>query len=230
MFTKITLGLFVGVLFLGCLATTSVFGQSAWTYADTWVDSQADYTRTDGNGEVYIVGAGVAEIDTSALPHSANMQVEVVSPQGRAEYGIGTWSQQSSGTSITVVVPLSFLWDDADTGNYFTNTTVQVTCPLEPGASYGSASLPIGIKREVYVLIGDVPFGGRYGYGFCEYDNYCPFGLGICGLSNFSVDRDTANATCSGTIQCLTLYVRGTCYNRAKICLGITGNGVCDYN
>jgi hypothetical protein len=230
MFTKITLGLFVGVLFLGCLATISVFGQSAYTYADTWVDSQADYTQTDGNGEVYIVGAGVAEIDTSALPHSANMQVEVVSPQGRAEYGLGTWSQQSSGTSITVVVPLSFLWDDADTGNYFTNTTVQVTCPLEPGASYGSASLPVSIKREIYKFLSSFPTGGRFGYGFCQYDNYCPFGQGICGLSEFTVDRHTANATCPNDLQCRTLYVRGACYNRAKVCTSLTGQGVCDYN
>jgi hypothetical protein len=100
------------------------------------------------------------------------------------------------------------------------------------GASrFTSVSFPISIKREVYVLIGDMPTGGEYGYGYCEYDNYCPFGLGVCGRSYFTVDRFNANAVCSGTIQCRTPYVRGTCYNIAKVCNGIPPNtGTCDYN
>lgn len=230
MFEKIKLRLFIGVLFLGCLATTSAFGQSSWTYTDTWMDDDTGYDATGENSEVYIVGAGVTEINPNSQTHEANLWVEIRSPQGRTEYGGGTWYQGSSGTSITAVVSLNFIWQPAEVGNYLTTTGFQEVCPFSPGTLYGGASLPVNIKKEVYVLIGDVPYGGKYGYGFCEYDNYCPFGLGICGLPEFSVDRFTANATCSGTIQCQTLYVRGTCYNRAKVCTGTTGNGVCDYN
>lgn len=147
MFAKIMSNLLVGMLFFFCLSSIPAFSQSSWTYADTWLDTETGFDETKENNDLYVMGSGVAEIDTSSLAHAANMQVEVRSPQGRAEYELGTWSQQSSGTSITVVVSLIVVWQPtADAGNYTTNTTVQVTCPLEPGMSYGSASIPVGIS------------------------------------------------------------------------------------
>jgi hypothetical protein len=177
-------------------------------------------------GEVLIVGSGVVEIESG---HTANMEVGMTSPQGQTTSESGVWNQGGYGMTLTVF--LNAIWgSNTDLGNFLTETRVQMICPLEPIVSNGT-SLPISIKREIYVLIGDQPVGGRFGYGFCEYDNYCAFGLGICGLAKFSVDRFQAHAVCAGTVQCRTLYVRGSCLNRYKVCTGIPPfTGTCDYN
>ena len=146
MIEKITLRLFIGMFFLGCLATTSAFGQSAWTYSDSWANAptdaaEIDFTHTGEASEIYIVGAGVAEINPNSQLHEANIQVEIRSPQGRTEYGDGTWYQGSSGTSITVVVPLVFIGDDV--GNYLTTTGFLEVCPYSPGILYSGSSLNI---------------------------------------------------------------------------------------
>ncbi len=235
MFKKIKLHIFTGVLFLGCFATMSAFGQSSWSYSDTWVDAPAEktetnFTYTGESSGIHIMGAGVVEINPNSQAHEANMQVEIRSPQGRTEYGDATWYQASSGTSMTVIVSLDFIWELEDVGNYVTTTGFLEVCPYQPGTIFSAASLPVSIKKEVYKFLSSFPTGGKYGHGYCEYDNYCPFGLGICGLSYFSVDRLTANATCPNDLQCRTLYVRGNCYNLAKVCTSLTGQGVCDYN
>jgi hypothetical protein len=122
-------------------------------------------------------------------------------------------------------------FNDSEIGNYTITTTVQEICPYNPVVYQSVESMAISIKKEVYVLIGDIPYGGKYGYGYCEYDNHCSFGLGICGLSYFTVERYNANAICSGTIQCRTLFVRGVCLNKYKVCGGIPPHtGTCDYN
>jgi hypothetical protein len=230
MFAKITLCLFLGVLVLCCLATTSAFGQSAYNYTDSWADTeQAIAEGGQEFGEVLVVGCGVLEVDESSGGHQANMEVKLTSPQGYTTFQSGVWTGETS--SMTLVVSLNAVTGPiTDLGTYLTETSIQMICPFEP-TSYGTASLPISIKRDVYVLIGDIPIGGKYGYGYCEYDNYCPFGFGICGLEKFSVERYNANAVCSGTIQCWTLFVRGSCLNKYKVCTGIPPNtGTCDYN
>ena len=227
MFAKITLSLFMGVLFLCCLTAASAFGQSAYIYTDSWADTELAVPEGGQEfGEVLIVGSGVIEIESG---HTANMEVRMTSPQGQTTFESGVWNQGTYGMTLTVLLN-AVTGPNTDLGTYLTEVSVQMICPFEP-TSYGTASLPISIKRDVYVLIGDIPIGGKYGYGYCEYDNYCPFGFGICGLEKFSVERYNANAVCSGTIQCRTLFVRGSCLNKYKVCTGIPPNtGTCDYN
>lgn len=159
MLEKITLRLFIVIVFLGCLATSS-FGQSAWIYSDTWMDDNAGY-EAEGenieldegeNIEVNIVGAGVAEINSNSQLHEANIRVELRSPQGRTEYGDGTWYQASSGTSITVVVSLNFPWEPADVGNYLTITGFEEVCPYQPGTLYSGASFQIGLSYAAFQI------------------------------------------------------------------------------
>ncbi len=146
MIEKITLRLFIGMFFLGCLTATSAFGQSAWTYSDTWADAPTDSAETgfnhiDEDIGVSIVGAGVAEINPNSQTHEANIRVELRSPQGQVEYGDGTWYQGSSGTSITVVVSLIFTWQPAEVGSYTTTTGFEEVCPYLPGTLYSGSSL-----------------------------------------------------------------------------------------
>lgn len=235
MLKKIKLRLSAGVLFLGCLAATSAFGQSSRSYSDTWADTPAEetetnFTYTGESSRIYIMGAGAVEINPNSQAHEANMQVEIRSPQGRTEYGGAARHQGSSGTSMTVAVSLDFIRDIEDAGNYVTAAGFLEVCPYQPGTIFSAASIAVSIKREVYKFLSSFPAGGRFGHGYCEYDNYCPFGQGICGLSYFSVDRLTANAACPADLQCRTLYVRGVCLNRGKVCTSLIGQGVCDYN
>jgi len=227
MLSRITLHLFVGVLFLCCLATTSVFGQSAYIYTDSWADTELAVPEGGEEfGEVLIVGSGVIEIESG---HSANMEVKMTSPQGYTTFESGVWNQGTYGMTLTVFLN-AVTGPNTDLGTYLTEVSVQMICPFEP-TSYGTASLPISIKREGYIFEGGVNYGGKYGYGFCEYDRNCPFGVGICGLLKFTVDKYNANAFCPGYIQCRTLYVRGSCLNRYKVCTAqTTSNPVCDYN
>lgn len=174
MVAKTTLRLLVGMFFLCCLLPASVSGQAAWSYTDTWMDEDTGYDETGENSELFVVGCGVAEVDTSALAHSVNMTVGVISPQGRQNYGAGYWTQQSSGTSMTVVVPLNVAWEPADTGNYLTETSVQATCPYDPFVTYGSASIPIGISFIAMQLVLQPPTPAGYLYEKVQpCDVYC---------------------------------------------------------
>ena len=144
MFGKITLSLFITALFFYCLVTAPAFGQSAYSYADTWTDNESGITDQENDiGQVFVVGSGVTEIMTGSQAHEVNMQVELLTPSGRAQYGAGTWHEQSSGTSITVVVSIIMLQNPFEEGYFFTTTITQVTCPYEPGTSNASSSLPV---------------------------------------------------------------------------------------
>lgn len=215
----------LGVLVFSCILAVSAFGQS-WTYSDSWVDEPVDPDANTQFTDFYIVSFGYAILDTTKTVHDAKATITLQSPTGH----ITTFEETNfSGGGTSVMTSQQF--NEFEVGNFTTTTTVEEICPYNPVIYQSGDSMAISIKREVYVLIGDIPVGGRYGYGFCEYDNYCPFGLGICGLQEFSVDRYQAHAVCPGTIQCRTLYVRGACLNRAKVCTGIPPNtGTCDYN
>lgn len=164
MFAKTILRLFAGMLFLCCLSQAPVFGQAAWAYTDTWMDEDTGYDATGENSELYVIGCGVAEIDTSALAHSVDMTVGVISPQGRQNFVAAYWTQQSSGTSMTAVAPLSVGWEPADTGNYLTQSSVQATCPYDPYVTAGNAAIPIGISFIAMQLVIQPPNAAGYLY------------------------------------------------------------------
>jgi hypothetical protein len=133
------------------------------------------------------------------------------------------------GGSISMMSLQQF--NEFEVGNFTTTTTVEEICPYNPVIYQSVETMAISIKREGYIFEGGVNYGGEHGYGFCEYDRNCPFGLGICGLQKFTVDKYNANAFCPGYIQCRTLYVRGNCINKYKVCTAqTTSNPVCDYN
>ncbi|MDQ3749812.1 MAG: hypothetical protein M3367_12515 [Acidobacteriota bacterium] len=243
-------GLFVGIIFLVLMAVTTGYSQS--TFHDMWSDdSNVD---ENGNGLV-VVGRGVSEINY-VDEEGVEVETRITSPTGRTVLS-GAFGEVSAQADAR----LAFDWDDIgdftvrverfpmcmngysnegddgilirhglnSTGGLWYRPTGYRRCPRNSFVTSGV--FPVSIKKDVYVLIGDIPIGGKYGYGYCEYDNYCPFGFGICGLEKFSVERYNANAVCSGTIQCRTPYVRGVCRNRAKVCTGIPPNtGTCDYN
>lgn len=217
-------GRVLGVLVFSCILAVSAFGQS-WTYSDSWVDEPYDPNANTQFTDFFIIGSGYAELDTTSSIHDAKATIKLQSPTGH----ITSFEEINFGGSISMMSLQQF--NEFEVGDFTTTTTVEEICPYNPVIYQSVASMTIGIKKDVYVLIGDSPIGGKYGYGYCEYDNYCPFGFGICGLEKFSVERYNANAVCSGTIQCRTLYVRGVCLNRGKVCTGIPPNtGTCDYN
>jgi hypothetical protein len=229
----VAFSVFVTVMF-ACLFLLQERTYAVACYTDTWADDSGVSEQVYFEGEEidgpYIVGSGVTHIEYFEPYHEASVVTTLTSPSGQqtTAYDSEWWGYYKQ--PFTARAEVELLWNENEVGTYTINSEHSSYCPE---ANFGStnASLPVSIKREVYVLIGDIPTGGRFGYGYCEYDNYCPFGLGICGLSYFTVERYNANAVCSGTIQCRTLYVRGTCLNRAKVCTGIPPNtGTCDYN
>ncbi len=95
MLAKMTSRLLAGMIFLCCLTTTSAPGQQfMYTYTDTWIDAETVTDQTGENSASYVVGCGVAEIDSSSLAHAAGMNVGVVSltvgQRTGALTGIGT--------------------------------------------------------------------------------------------------------------------------------------------
>lgn len=174
MFAKINLRLFVGMLFLFCLVSISVRGQSLLIYSDSWADTENGLADNPENNDLFIVGSGVVEITADAY-HTVDMQVTMKSPQGRSSSAAGTWTQKSEGTSLTVTALISWTGNvgKPDTGIYQTELAVVPTCPDMHGTIGGGSSFPIGASYAKFILefIGPSPNCNRRG---CWYDRVTP--------------------------------------------------------
>lgn len=220
----VAFGVFFTVIF-ACLFLLQEQTYAVSCYTDTWVDDSGVSDHVYNEGEEidgpYIVGSGVTSMNYYEPYHDAVVITTLTSPSGQ-QISLEDFDVSENYKPFSARAEVELLWSDNEVGTYTINSEHRSYCPY---TNFGStnASLPISIARDAYELFSEVWAGGRFGYGACDYEATC---YGFCSLTTFGVAKVNPQ-NCPRYAQCRTLVVRGSCLNRAKICVYSPTRGTC---
>lgn len=210
------------------LAAPQALGQmgSSATYSESWVDG------SDSNA-VKIIGGGVTRDNYNTYGHTYWVTTTVRSPTGRTASAT-SYKSNAYSAYVRAETYLPWDWNVPDPGDYLTQSQHSFCCPYMGGNPYTGVGCPysgtstvinLQTKRASYHCHTESNIGGRYGYGFCDFEPTC---TGICSEPPFRADKLYPGPCLSPYAECKVVYIGGVCLTAAKKCVELQRPGVCD--